>query len=144
MAPSRIEESSSGTSSPGSLSDDCCCGSGPSQVRSNDASSLYRIDIHTHIMPSSLPDLSAYPFNSPSSPWLNLRPSKTGGADQIDMYVGDAFFRTVEPNCISAETRISEMDEAGVDVQILSTIPILFFYDEVGAVLDADTDGRRH
>lgn len=92
--------------------------------------SLYRIDLHTHIMPSSLPDLSAVATTSTTAayPWPDFRPSADGTGD-IDMFVGGAHFRRVKPNCYDAATRVAEMDAAGVDVQVLSTVPLLFCYD---------------
>jgi aminocarboxymuconate-semialdehyde decarboxylase len=85
--------------------------------------------MHTHIMPPTLPDLSSFSLPDPPRPWLQLKPNKEN-PEETDMYVGDSFFRTVQPNCIRPETRLAEMDEAGVDIQVLSTIPVLFFYDE--------------
>jgi aminocarboxymuconate-semialdehyde decarboxylase len=44
------------------------------------------------------------------------------------MMKGDKLFREVEPNCFSADERLKEMRETYVDVQVLSTIPVLFNY----------------
>lgn len=88
---------------------------------------LYRIDMHTHIMPNALPDLSAVSTTA-AYPWPDFRPCADGTGD-MDMFVGDAHFRRVKPNCYDARTRIAEMDAAGVDVQVLSTVPLLFCYD---------------
>lgn len=100
--------------------------------------SLYRIDLHTHIMPHSLPDLAAIPTTSARSyAWPSFQPCEDGSGD-IDMYNGAKFFRRVKPNCYDPATRTREMDAAGVDVQVLSTVPLLFCYDapvEPAAVL---------
>lgn len=103
-----------------------------------------RIDVHTHIMPSELPSFAhlddAVPRNA-SQEWITLRPhneqdpqangiSGPKAPKKVDMYVGDRFFRTVEANCYDPEARLKDMDETGIDVQVLSTVPILFSYDK--------------
>lgn len=44
------------------------------------------------------------------------------------MMKGDKVFRVVEENCFKEDVRIKEMDETGVTIQVLSTIPVLFNY----------------
>ncbi|RYF91706.1 MAG: amidohydrolase [Chitinophagaceae bacterium] len=80
-----------------------------------------KIDIHTHIMPDKMPN------------WVQ----KFGYGDFIHiehrnckacMMKGDKLFREVEPNCFDVSLRKKEMDETEVNVQVLSTIPVLFNY----------------
>src|SRR5690606_269120 len=42
------------------------------------------------------------------------------------MMMDDKFFREIESNCWSANDRMSECDEYNVDVQVLSTVPVMF------------------
>ena len=46
------------------------------------------------------------------------------------MMLDDAFFRDVEPNCWDSGVRIQDCDLAGVDVQVLSTVPVMFNYHQ--------------
>lgn len=83
-------------------------------------------------MPPSLPELSS-PSSDPSSiesyHWPSFRRVPNTSPPEIDMYVGSTFFRRVQPNCYDPKVRLAEMDAAGVDVQVLSTVPVLFCYD---------------
>lgn len=111
----------------------CACGIGSSQTtRSKTLTNVpgpLRIDMHTHIMPDQLPALGPHGTNNSAQPWIKLIPS-TKRRDCLDMHLEGKFFRTIEPNCFDARVRLREMNETGVDVHVLSTVPALFFYDK--------------
>ena len=81
-----------------------------------------KIDIHTHIMPEKMPNF-AKKFGYGG--FISLDHHKPCCAR---MMMDDTFFREVEDNCWSAEARIKDCNHHHVDVQVLSTIPVLFAY----------------
>jgi aminocarboxymuconate-semialdehyde decarboxylase len=81
-----------------------------------------RVDLHTHIIPKRLPDLSEK-YGYPG--WISTEPLPNGSAR---MMLDGKPFRDIECNCWDADTRVEDCVRTDVDVQVISTIPVLFNY----------------
>ena len=81
-----------------------------------------KIDIHTHILPENWPNLKEeFGYGG----WVSLEHYDPGSAKMLK---DNEFFRTVEANCWDPNIRMKECDYHAVDVQVLSTVPIMFSY----------------
>jgi aminocarboxymuconate-semialdehyde decarboxylase len=85
------------------------------------------IDIHSHFLPRSWPDLAAR-FGTPD--WPRLVHTAPGEAM---LMLGDKPFRPVTSACWDANVRLEAMDRDGVDVQIMCATPVLFAYQRPAA-----------
>jgi aminocarboxymuconate-semialdehyde decarboxylase len=80
------------------------------------------VDIHSHFLPRSWPDLAAR-FGTPDWPWL-----KHLGPGRAMLMLGEREFRSVTAACWDPALRLEAMDRDGVDVQIMCATPVLFAY----------------
>ncbi len=81
-----------------------------------------KIDLHTHILPREWPDLDAkYGYHG----FIRLDHYKPCCAR---MMKGGQFFREITDNVWEPSRRIEDCDRDGVNMQVLSTVPVMFSY----------------
>lgn len=75
------------------------------------------IDLHSHLLPESLPDMDHPGF-----------PSLVGDGDERQIMIDGEFFRTVKRTAFDMAHRIEAYEAAGVHVQVVCTVPVMFSY----------------
>lgn len=83
---------------------------------------MLKIDMHTHIMPHTMPDFrQKFGYGD----FIMLDHVAPGVANMMQ---GRRFFRQIKENCWNPEVRIAEYAQFNTQVQVVCTIPVLFSY----------------
>ncbi|GGO61471.1 amidohydrolase family protein [Nonomuraea cavernae] len=77
------------------------------------------IDVHTHYVPRGWPELGW-----PGAPRLRVESER-----EAMILVNDRDFRKIQDDCWDAGERLRQMDEDGVDRQVVSPTPVFFAYE---------------
>ncbi len=77
------------------------------------------VDVHTHFFPPGSPDLAV---TTGDSRWPSISVRKDGMAGLVMR--GADIFRPVDARCFDLNARLVDMDATGVDVQVLSPVPV--------------------
>lgn len=84
---------------------------------------MKKVDIHAHILPSELPNFKEkFGYGG----FITLEHHAAGKAKMVRD--DGKFFREVESNCFELDARIADLDSKNVDVQVISTVPVMFSY----------------
>lgn len=81
-----------------------------------------RVDFHTHYIPKHFPDLAAK-YGDPGWPTLLHT-----GPCQAEIYNAGKHYRSIDERSWEPERRLKDMDAEGIDIQVLSPIPVTFAY----------------
>ena len=84
---------------------------------------MLKIDVHTHILPKDIPNWKErFGYGG----FIKLEHHQPCCARMLKD--DGHFFREIEDNCWNAERRIEECETHDVNVQVLSTVPVMFNY----------------
>jgi aminocarboxymuconate-semialdehyde decarboxylase len=86
------------------------------------ANKTLRVDFHTHIIPEDFPDL-AEKYGDARFPTL----TKTCDCG-AEIFIQGKSFRKITDQAWDIEKRIADMDREGIDIQVLSPIPVTLSY----------------
>lgn len=84
---------------------------------------MIKVDIHTHILPPEIPKFKdKFGYDG----FIELHHCDACSADMVSDK--GKFFRKIDSNCYEPEPRKTDCEKHGVNVQVLSTVPVMFSY----------------